>query len=159
MRFTVYLLFLIGLWSSPLAAQEEPKSVDFDRDIRPILSDRCYFCHGPDAKQRQAGPQGCRRQCRRTWSRPLLPTGVDGAASPAAPTSIGSSRRGSINSALSLSATTAAPKWSCRSRTLCVRSSPSILAISVSKRARQFSLCPGRGPILFCCQVQPRQPW
>jgi mono/diheme cytochrome c family protein len=32
-----------------------PSKVDFNRDIRAILSDNCFACHGPDDKGRKAG--------------------------------------------------------------------------------------------------------
>ena len=28
--------------------------VSFNHDVRPILSDRCFACHGPDANERKA---------------------------------------------------------------------------------------------------------
>ncbi|MFT4587339.1 MAG: mono/diheme cytochrome c family protein [Candidatus Binatia bacterium] len=51
--------------SAALSAQD----VQFNRDIRPILSDRCFQCHGPDAPERKAklrldradGPEGAHR--------------------------------------------------------------------------------------------------
>lgn len=31
-----------------------PERIEFNRDIRPILSDNCYACHGPDKNKRKA---------------------------------------------------------------------------------------------------------
>jgi len=46
------LLCLLGV--AVAGAADAP--VDFNREVRPILSDRCYGCHGPDAdKGRKAG--------------------------------------------------------------------------------------------------------
>ena len=46
------LLLSAGLLS--VVHQTRAADVDFARDIRPLLSDRCYTCHGPDENQREA---------------------------------------------------------------------------------------------------------
>ncbi|HAO65618.1 MAG TPA: hypothetical protein DCR17_02885, partial [Verrucomicrobiales bacterium] len=44
------LAWFIVCSSAALAAEK----VDFSRDINPILSDRCFACHGPDSEARKA---------------------------------------------------------------------------------------------------------
>jgi hypothetical protein len=55
-------LFLLApailLLSAPGRAAGPPRrsgKIDFNRDVRPILSDACFACHGPDKKKRKAG--------------------------------------------------------------------------------------------------------
>jgi hypothetical protein len=39
----------------PLVLLADGSDIKFNRDIRPILSDRCFKCHGPDSQTREAG--------------------------------------------------------------------------------------------------------
>jgi len=40
---------------TPKLVQAAAPPIDFNRDIRPIFSDHCYACHGPDQNKRKAG--------------------------------------------------------------------------------------------------------
>ena len=54
-RFLAPLLLVLTL---PMSAGEDGPSgaaVRYGRDVRPILSDRCFECHGPDEAARQSG--------------------------------------------------------------------------------------------------------
>ena len=60
--FLPVLLFLIvvGIFYSCDSAGLQataavPDSISYNFHIRPILSDKCFSCHGPDANKREAG--------------------------------------------------------------------------------------------------------
>lgn len=67
MRLDKYLiLFLLGLSSCgepdmpdsvKLAYHKLPERIDFNQHVKPILSDKCYLCHGPDKNKISAGLQ------------------------------------------------------------------------------------------------------
>ena len=49
-----WLVLIFSLSAVTRADDLLPAVIDFNRDIRPILADTCYTCHGPDNNQRKA---------------------------------------------------------------------------------------------------------
>src|ERR1041385_9476532 len=58
-RYDSCLLLMTVLAFGPVgafaASRETTAKADFNRDIRPIFSEHCYTCHGPDEQKRKAG--------------------------------------------------------------------------------------------------------
>ena len=50
-RFLVSVIYTSALICAVEAA---PEKIQFNRDIRPLLSDRCFLCHGPDQSSKEA---------------------------------------------------------------------------------------------------------
>lgn len=57
MSVRIPALIALGLatLATPSRAAEPPvpNTIVFNRDVRPILSDNCFSCHGPDANHRK----------------------------------------------------------------------------------------------------------
>ena len=55
------IVLMLPVFAVPLltsfALGEEPDPLSFNRDVRPILSDNCFGCHGPAEKDVKAGLQ------------------------------------------------------------------------------------------------------
>jgi hypothetical protein len=53
--FQIHLaIFGSILISAPMSSRAATEPLQYNRDIRPILSDRCFKCHGPDKASRKA---------------------------------------------------------------------------------------------------------
>ena len=57
--FSALTVLALNVHAETVFAQKEqtaaaPRKIDFNRDIRSILSNRCFTCHGPDDAERQA---------------------------------------------------------------------------------------------------------
>jgi mono/diheme cytochrome c family protein len=52
-QLSVCFAILVSIVSGRQLRAEDQVPVEFNRDIRPILSDHCFQCHGPDEKKRK----------------------------------------------------------------------------------------------------------
>lgn len=52
---TLMMVTALLMMGGMVEAKEGSPTIDFGRDVRPILSDKCFRCHGPDEEEREAG--------------------------------------------------------------------------------------------------------
>ncbi|HSH18946.1 MAG TPA: hypothetical protein VLA03_00760, partial [Draconibacterium sp.] len=57
---SIIIILLAGIASgvyffSNQNGNNQQSEISYNRDIRPILSDKCFLCHGPDANTRRVG--------------------------------------------------------------------------------------------------------
>ncbi len=60
----IFSLLIGCVWVEFAWTQSPPQPLDFNREVKPILSNHCFNCHGPDAEHRQGGNDGLRLDTR-----------------------------------------------------------------------------------------------
>lgn len=71
----IFTLLIAGIFFVPNSAFAE--TIEFNRDIRPILADNCFYCHGADESTREAGMRLDDRDAA-TMSKAILPGDPNG---------------------------------------------------------------------------------
>ena len=66
LKYTTYFFLLLIMCacngiempeSVEIEYQKHSDNIDFNRNVKPILSDKCFICHGPDKNKVSAGLQ------------------------------------------------------------------------------------------------------
>ncbi|HVC94179.1 MAG TPA: DUF1553 domain-containing protein [Pirellulales bacterium] len=79
--FNAFVALALLAWPAPARLSAADGAVEFNRDIRPLLSDNCFQCHGPDQAKRKAelrldiesAALGMNEGAERDGTRPIVP--------------------------------------------------------------------------------------